>query len=95
MIVDDKTVDKIAHLARLELSENQSAKMQDDMNAVLGWMEKLNELDTDKVKPLIHMSHELNVLRDDSVANEISHEQGLKNAPKKDSNYFRVPKVVG
>ena len=69
MIVDDKTVDKIAHLARLELSENQSAKMQDDMNAVLGWMEKLNELDTDKVKPLIHMSHELNVLRDDSVAN--------------------------
>ena len=70
MIVDDKTVDKIAHLARLELSENQSAKMKDDMNAVLGWMEKLNELDTDSVEPLIHMSHELNVLR--SLADSIS-----------------------
>ena len=95
MIVDDKTVNKIAHLARLELSEKQSAKMKDDMNSVLGWMEKLDEIDTDKVIPLIHMSHELNVLRDDSIANEITHEEGLANAPKKDSNYFRVPKVVG
>jgi aspartyl-tRNA(Asn)/glutamyl-tRNA(Gln) amidotransferase subunit C len=95
MIVDDKTVDKIAHLARLELSEAQSSKMKEDMNAVLGWMEKLNELDTKDVEPLIHMSHEMNVLRDDTVANEVTHEQGLKNAPKKDSNYFRVPKVVG
>jgi len=95
MIVDDKTVAKIAHLARLELSEEQSSKMKEDMNSVLGWMEKLNEIDTDKVEPLIHLSHEMNVLRDDEVGNLISHEQGLKNAPKKDSNYFRVPKVVG
>ena len=95
MIVNDETVQKIAHLARLELSNVQSAKMKDDMNVVLGWMEKLNELNTDDVEPLIHMSHEINVLRDDEVKNEISHEEGLKNAPQKDSNYFRVPKVVG
>lgn len=94
MIVDDKTVDKIAQLARLELSEKQTAKMQDDMNSVLGWMKKLDELDTENVKPLIHMSHEVNVLRDDKEGNVITHEQGLKNAPKKDSNYFRVPKVI-
>ena len=95
MIVNDETVQKIAHLARLELSNVQSAKMKDDMNVVLGWMEKLNELNTDDVEPLIHMSHEINVLRDDEVKNEISHEEGLKNAHQKDSNYFRVPKVVG
>jgi aspartyl-tRNA(Asn)/glutamyl-tRNA(Gln) amidotransferase subunit C len=95
MIVDNKTVEKIAHLARLELSEQQTAKMQQDMNAVLDWMRKLDEIDTKDVEPLIHLSYEMNVLRDDTVGNQISHEQGLKNAPKKDSNYFRVPKVVG
>jgi aspartyl-tRNA(Asn)/glutamyl-tRNA(Gln) amidotransferase subunit C len=95
MIVDDKTVEKIAHLARLELSHTQAIKMKSDMNSVLGWMDKLSEINTDDVQPLIHLSHELNVLRNDKVDNVISHEQGLKNAPKKDSNYFRVPKVVG
>ncbi len=94
MIVNDKTVEKIAHLARLELSKVQTTKMKEDMNSVLGWMDKLNEINTDDVKPLIHMSDEINVLRDDEEENLISHEQGLKNAPKKDSNYFRVPKVV-
>lgn len=94
MIVDEKTVEKIAHLARLELSEKQATKMKSDMNSVLDWVNKLSEIDTENVEPLIHLSHELNVLRNDEQANVISHEQGLKNAPKKDSNYFRVPKVV-
>jgi aspartyl-tRNA(Asn)/glutamyl-tRNA(Gln) amidotransferase subunit C len=58
-------------------------------------MDKLNEVNTDKVEPLIHMSAEINVLREDVASNSLTHEEALKNAPKKDSDYFRVPKFLG
>jgi aspartyl-tRNA(Asn)/glutamyl-tRNA(Gln) amidotransferase subunit C len=58
-------------------------------------MDKLNEVNTDKVEPLIHMSDEVNVLREDIVNNSLKHEDALLNAPKKDSDYFRVPKFLG
>ena len=57
-------------------------------------MDKLNEVNTDQVEPLIHMSAEVNVLREDMVNNALTHEEALHNAPKKDSNYFRVPKFL-
>ena len=94
MKIDGKTVQDIAHLARLEVSKENETLMIDEMNKILTWMEKLNEVDTDGVEPLIHVSSELNVLRNDEVSNMLTHDQGLKNAPKKDSNYFRVPKVI-
>ena len=58
------------------------------------WLEKLKEVDTENVEPLTTMSHEINVLREDEVKEHLSHERALKNAPKKDSDYFRVPKVL-
>ena len=94
MKIDGKTVQDIAHLARLEVNKEKEAIMIDEMNKILTWMEKLNEVDTEGVEPLIHVSAELNVLRKDEVSNMLTHNQGLKNAPKKDSNYFRVPKVI-
>lgn len=94
MKIDKKTVEDIAHLARLELTEEEKTEMSSEMTKILGWMEKLNEVDTSKVEPLIHMSQEINVLREDLEGEMISHEAALKNAPKKDSNYFRVPKVI-
>ena len=94
MKVDKNTVEKIAHLAKLEMNDEQSQKMASEMSKILDWMEKLNEVNTDKVEPLIHISQEVNVLREDEVSNELEHEKGLKNAPKRDSNYFRVPKVI-
>lgn len=94
MKIDNKTVSDIAHLARLELNENETTRMGTEMSKILGWMEKLNEVNTDNVEPLIHISEEVNVLRNDNVSNELGHDQALKNAPKKDSNYFRVPKVI-
>jgi aspartyl-tRNA(Asn)/glutamyl-tRNA(Gln) amidotransferase subunit C len=96
MKIDKETVDKIAHLARLEF-ENEAAKeaMIKDMNNMLGFIGKLNELDTSNVEPLIYMSEEVNVLREDIVKVEITQEEALKNAPKKDSDYFKVPKVIG
>jgi aspartyl-tRNA(Asn)/glutamyl-tRNA(Gln) amidotransferase subunit C len=96
MKIDKETVDKIAHLARLEF-ENESKKqdMIKDMNNMLGFIDKLNELDTSNVEPLIYMSEEVNVLREDVVKPEITQDEALKNAPKKDSDYFKVPKVIG
>ena len=94
MKVDKDTVEEIAHLARLELTEEEKKDMTSEMSKILNWMEKLNEVDTSKVEPLIHMSQEMNVLREDIEGEMLSHEAALKNAPKKDSNYFRVPKVI-
>jgi len=95
MKIDKTTVDHIAHLARLEFDEAGKEKMMGDMNKILTFMEKLNELDTEGVEPLIYMSDEVNVLRPDVAKIEITHAEALKNAPKADSDYFRSPKVIG
>lgn len=95
MSVDKETIRKIAHLARLEFNETEANKMSDNFNKILAWMDKLNEVNTDKVEPLIHMSEEVNVLREDVINNSLKHEEALLNAPKKDSDYFRVPKFLG
>ena len=94
MSLDAKTIKKIAHLARLEFDEKSLENFSTDFNKILSWIDKLNEVDTDNVKPLIHMSAEVNVLREDLDKVTISHEEALRNAPKKDSDYFRVPKFL-
>lgn len=95
MIIDEQTVDKIAHLARLELSADEKAETIKDMNRILGFMDKLNEVDTTNVEPLIYMNTDVNVLRDDVVKQEITHEEALLNAPKADKDFFHVAKVIG
>lgn len=94
MSVDKETIRKIAHLARLEFSSEKEEEMVKSMNRILDWMEVLSKVDTDNVKPLTHMSDEVNVLREDGVKEGLSHAEALLNAPKKDSDYFRVPKVL-
>jgi len=94
MNIDKETVEKVAHLARLELSEDETEKMIADMNKILGFMDKLNEIDTSGVEPLVYMTDEINVLREDVVRQEITHEEALQNAPKHDDNYFLVAKVI-
>ncbi|MFN3529083.1 MAG: Asp-tRNA(Asn)/Glu-tRNA(Gln) amidotransferase subunit GatC [Bacteroidia bacterium] len=94
MKIDLNTVDRLAHLARLEFDEQTKSQMLDDMNRFLEFAEKLNELDTAEVAPLIYMNDDQNVMRKDEVIQELSHEEALKNAPKRDSDFFRVPKVI-
>lgn len=94
MKIDNETVDKIAHLARLEFENEAKVEIIKDMNNMLSFIEKLNELDTQNIEPLIYMSDEVNVLREDDVKHEITQDEALKNAPKKDSDYFKVPKVL-
>ncbi len=94
MQVDKQTLENIAHLARLRFDEAQTEKMIAEMSKILSWMEKLNEVDTEAISPLIHISQEINVLRNDEAQPSLEHEKGLLNAPKRDANYFRVPKVI-
>ena len=94
MNIDRALLDKIAHLARLEFDEKDAEKMMKDMTAIVDWVERLKEVNTDGVEPLTTMSHEINALREDEVKEHLSHERALFNAPKKDADYFRVPKVL-
>jgi aspartyl-tRNA(Asn)/glutamyl-tRNA(Gln) amidotransferase subunit C len=94
MQIDRALLDKIAHLSRLEFDEKDAGKMMRDMTAIVTWVEQLNEVNTDGVEPLTTMSHEVNALREDEVKEHLSHEKALQHAPKKDNDYFRVPKVI-
>jgi len=94
MSVDKKTVEEIAHLARLTFDERALNEMIQDMNKMLNFVDKLNELPTAGVDPLIYMVDDVNVLREDIEITAISKAEALQNAPKHDSDYFRVPKVI-
>jgi aspartyl-tRNA(Asn)/glutamyl-tRNA(Gln) amidotransferase subunit C len=92
--IDIKTVDEIAHLARLEFNDEAKGEILNDMNRMLAFVDKLNELNTDSVEPLIYMTNETNILREDEPVKTVTQAEALKNAPKKDSDYFKVPKVI-
>ncbi|PQA56078.1 Asp-tRNA(Asn)/Glu-tRNA(Gln) amidotransferase subunit GatC [Siphonobacter curvatus] len=94
MQVEKQTLHKMAQLARLTIRPEEEAELTHTLSSVLTWMEQLNELDTTQVEPLTHMSLEVNALRPDKARQTLTHEQGLVNAPKRDENYFRVPKVL-
>jgi aspartyl-tRNA(Asn)/glutamyl-tRNA(Gln) amidotransferase subunit C len=95
MKIDDKTLDRIAELARLDLSDPAArAAMLVDMQRVIDFVEQLNAIDTTGVEPLIFLSEEQDVLREDVAVEEITKQEALSNAPVKDSDYFKVPRVV-
>ena len=84
----------MAHLSRLEFNEEGKAEILNDMNRMLAFVDKLNEMDTTNIEPLIYMTDERNVLREDEPQQTVTQKEALKNAPKKDSDYFKVPKVI-
>lgn len=94
MNIDKETVEKVAHLARLELAEDEKETMIADMNKILGFMDKLNEVDTSGIEPLVYMTNEINTVREDVIKQEVTHEEALLNAPKHDGDYFLVAKVI-
>lgn len=95
MKIDENTLDRIAELARLDYSDPAARKaILSDMERVLSFVEKLNEVDTTGVEPLIFMTDEENVLREDVALPSITKQEALLNAPMKDSDYFKVPRVV-
>lgn len=94
MQVDDALVDKLATLALLQFDAVEKEAIKGDLQKMIGFIDKLQELDTTGVEPLMHMSETVNVLRDDLPGEMLNREQALRNAPHHDSTYFQVPKVI-
>jgi aspartyl-tRNA(Asn)/glutamyl-tRNA(Gln) amidotransferase subunit C len=94
MEVTNEMVEKIAHLARLHVPESEKETMRKDLQQMISFVDKLNELDTTGVEPLLHMSNNVNMVREDEVKGSITTEDGLKNAPVSDGVFFKVPKVI-
>ncbi len=84
----------MAHLARLNVDESEKDGIASSLGQILSWMEKLNELDTENVEPLVHMSAEINGFRKDEAGSPMKPADALKNSPVQDSRFFRVPKVI-
>jgi aspartyl-tRNA(Asn)/glutamyl-tRNA(Gln) amidotransferase subunit C len=94
MTVNTDLISRLEHLARLELSEQERISLQSDLTNILDMVEKLQELDTTQVEPLVYMNEEVNVWREDEVKHQVEREAALKNAPDQDGTFFKVPKVI-
>ena len=94
MEVNDELVDKLAHLARLNFEDAEKEEIKLDLQRMIAFVEKLNEVDVSGVEPLLHLTGNVNVLREDEVKDSISLEEALKNAPAHDDKFFKVPKVI-
>lgn len=94
MKVNDDLVNKLANLARLEFNAEEKEEIKNDLQQMIGFIDKLNELDTTGVEPILHMSENINILRKDEVEGTISREEAFKNAPLHDGQFFKVPKVI-
>lgn len=94
MQVDDALVDKLATLAHLHFNREEKEAIKGDLQKMIGFIDKLQELDTTGVEPLMHMSDAVNVLREDVPGAMLSTEQALQNASQHDGHYFQVPKVI-
>lgn len=94
MEITNKLIQDIAALAKLEFDEKSAEQMKVDLEKIIGFFDKLSEVDTDGVEPLIYLSEEVSVLREDEIKAVVSQVEALKNAPEKDSDYFKVPTIL-
>jgi len=95
MPIGIETLEKLAHLSRLELDPAAQDKMLNDLNRMVSFVEKLSEVDTNGVEPLTTMTHEVNRMRPDVPAEPMTEEEVFKNAPLHQDGFFRVPRVIG
>jgi aspartyl-tRNA(Asn)/glutamyl-tRNA(Gln) amidotransferase subunit C len=94
MQVDDALIDKLSKLAMLQFNDEEREEIKADLQKMIGFVDKLRELDTTGVAPLLHMSNNTDILREDVPGNMVNREDALQNAPLHDDNYFKVPKVI-
>lgn len=94
MKVTKKTIEHVANLARLNLNDNEKEKLTLEMENIISYVDKLNELDTSNVKPMEHVIPIKNVLREDKVEESYDRGKILANAPSQEDGCFKVPKVV-
>lgn len=94
MDINNELIDKLANLAKLNFDEEAKQNIKNDLQKILTFFEKISELDTSNVEPLIYMNDEVNIFRKDEAKHLISRLEGLKNAPLEDGEYIKVPKVI-
>lgn len=94
MEVNDLLIDNLAKLSHLSFNEQERKDIKSDLQEMITFIEKLKEVNTDGVEPLLHMSSNVNVLREDVVQGSVNREEALKNAPDSDGTFFKVPKVI-
>ena len=94
MQVDDALIDKLSKLAMLQFNDEEREEIKSDLEKMIGFVDKLKELDTTGVEPLLHMSNNADILRDDIPGNMVNRDDALQNAPVHDQQYFKVPKVI-
>ncbi len=94
MEVNDLLIEQLAHLSRLTFKAEEKEGIKGDLQKMISFIEKLNEIDTTNVEPLMFMTEEVNVFRSDEVKGSITSSEGLLNAPLKDEQFFKVPKVI-
>ena len=94
MEVNHALIDKLSLLARLDIKPDEKEKLRNDLQQMIGFIEKLGELDTTGIEPLMHLTEEMNVLRTDEVRGSVSIEEALQNAQLKKDRFFMVPKVI-
>lgn len=94
MQVTDALIDKLANLSMLQFDAAEREGIKTDLEKMIGFIDKLQELDTTGVEPLLHMSNAVNVLRRDVPGPMLGQAQALKSAPHHDAQYFQVPKVI-
>ncbi len=94
MKIDNELVDRLSELSKLEFDEQGKEGLKKDLQKIFDLVEKLKEVDVEGVEPLVYMTDEKNVLRKDVVKDTVSKEEALLNAPQRDSDYFKVPKVI-
>jgi aspartyl-tRNA(Asn)/glutamyl-tRNA(Gln) amidotransferase subunit C len=94
MSIDNQTVKKVSKLAKIKINEKEETKLIEELNNILGWVDELKKVDTEKIEPMLSVFNESMVMRKDKVSSKISNELVLKNAPESKAGFFVVPKVV-
>lgn len=94
MQVDDALINKLSRLSMLQFDEEEKPKIKSDLEKMIGFIDKLKELDTTGIAPLLHIAPEVNILRDDVPGHMLTQQEALQNAPGHDDKFFLVPKVI-
>lgn len=94
-VIDDETMENVCILAKLSLTDEEKEKAKEEMQKMLDYVDKLDELDTEGVEPMSHIFADHNVFREDVVTNGDASEAMLKNAPKAKEGQYQVPKTIG
>ena len=94
MEVTNELIEKLAHLSRLSFDSREKERIRQDLEKMIGFVDKINELNLGDVTPMVHLPGETNIFREDEVKDVISREDALKNAASHDGVFFKVPKAI-